>query len=182
MIKRWITLLFAAAVLLAGGPGHVQTVTTDPSKTGNPAGVQVIGRSAVAASITGTLTETTLGTVTVPAGLMGTSGALRITTLWTFTNSANTKTLKVKFGSGVPMNFAFTTTAGSQAVTIVRNRGAANSQVGFNNATLPFSNTTGAAYTSSIDTSASVDITFTATLANTGETITLESYTVEYLP
>jgi hypothetical protein len=43
------------------------------------------------------LSETRLAAVTVPANLFGLSGSLRITTLWTYTNSA----LNVRYsGSG----------------------------------------------------------------------------------
>src|SRR5213079_2421852 len=52
----------------------------------------VLAQSAVAASVTGTLTETVLATIAIPAGAMGVNGAIRVTALWSYTNSADTKT------------------------------------------------------------------------------------------
>src|SRR5688500_6060251 len=61
-------------------------------------GPYVLAQSAVAASHTGNTTETTLATVTVPANAIGANGRLRVTSLWSHTNSANSKTLRVRFG------------------------------------------------------------------------------------
>ena len=47
----------------------------------------VLGASAVAASITGTVAETSLAAVTVPAGAMGANGDMRFTALFSYTNS-----------------------------------------------------------------------------------------------
>lgn len=145
---------------------------------------RVIAASAVAASHTGNTTETALATVQVPAGAMGPNGALRITTLWSYTNSANNKTLRIRFGgvSGTAHlgNFV-TTTATLRHQQLIQNRNAQNSQIGGYLSVTPFGANPGAAVTSSVDTSAAADLVLSGQLANAGETVTLESYLVELL-
>jgi hypothetical protein len=137
-------------------------------------------KSAVAASITGTLTETTLVTCTIPANAIGPNGQVEIATLWSSTNSANTKTLRVKFGGTAYYASPVTATLSANAVTRIANRNATNSQIGFQAiATAGIGNGgANANTTSAVDTTAAVNIDFTGQLTNTGETITLESYLV----
>lgn len=147
-----------------------------------PETVRLLAYGGGALSHTGNTSETTLATYTMPGGTMGINSAVRITTLWSYTNSANFKTLRVKFGGTAYLFTAPTTTANVQAATIVRNRGSLSSQVGFaSSAGGSFQSTSATATTSSVDTSANVDITFTAQLASSGETITLEAYTIEVM-
>lgn len=145
----------------------------------------ILAQSAVAVSVTGTLTETTLATITIPGGMMGPNGSLRITPLFTFTNSANTKTPRVKFGTAAPVAFyaaAATTSVAVQPITNIRNRAAA-SQFGMGAGFPAGIGSTGAnPVTSSIDTTIDQTVTITGQLTNTGEIITLEGYTVEVLP
>lgn len=145
----------------------------------------VLAASAAAgASVTGTTNETALATVTVPAGLMTAHGALRVRTLWSYTNSANNKVPRMRLGgiSGtVFMGPTFTTTASAQIDSDVRNRGAANSQVSWNFSSLGTGSSTGAVTTGSVDTATAQDLVFTGQLASSGETLTLESYRVELL-
>lgn len=146
-----------------------------------PSGL-VLAQSAVAASVTGTTNETTLATIAIPAGAMGVNGSLRITTLWTTTNSANNKNLRVKLGATAFTDIALTTTAAGQFQTHIRNRGAPNSQVAFIvGSGFPFASSAGSPFPGAIDTAVSQTLALTGQLANTGETITLEAYTVEIL-
>lgn len=137
-------------------------------------------KSGVAASVTGTTTETTLVTCTIAANAIGPNGQVEIWTLWSTTNSANTKTLRVKFGGTAYYASPVTATLSANAVTRIANRGVANSQVGFQAvATAGVGNGgANANTTSAVDTTASVAIDITGQLANSGETITLESYLV----
>ena len=141
-------------------------------------GIQVLARSAVAVSHTGDVNETTLATVTVPAGILGISGSLRVTPLYTTTNSANNKTLRVDFGGTDYWSFVVTTSVSEVAQITIRNRAATNSQIGGQLLTSSgFSFSTNAFVTSAV-----VSLTLTGQLANAGETVTLEGYTVEILP
>lgn len=147
--------------------------------TGVPRAICLTG---AASSITGDTNETTLATCTVPANSMGANGVLRITTQWSHTNSANNKTLRVKFSGTNYLSVNVTTTATSRVQSQITNRNATNSQVGNNNAIGSFGGSSGGLVTSTIDTTVSHNIVITGTLANSGETITLESYLVELIP
>lgn len=60
-------------------------------------------------------------------------------------------------------------------------RNATNSQVGGPTGNDGFTTATTAVVTAAIDTTAAVNIVLTAQLASAGETITLESYTVDVI-
>jgi len=142
----------------------------------------VLKQSAVPASVTGTLSETTLATIAVPAGAMGVNGSLRITTLWSLPNNANTKSFKVRFGGIDFLGYSTTAAQSLQVLTIIRNRGAANSQVaGPLAVSSSYSSSVGAVTTSAIDTSLSQSIVLAAQLGNTADAVTLEAYAVEIL-
>ncbi len=179
---------------VASGAGAAQEITftdqaqalcDDPSfqeMCGTLGTWRVLGRSGVAVSHTGTTSETTLATVSVPANAMGPNGLLRISALWGHTNSANTKTLRVSFGGTNFLSVAPSATSTFQAITTITNRNATNSQIGppSNSATASaFGTVGGARVAGSVDTTSAQDILFKATLANAGENITLESYLVE---
>ncbi len=143
---------------------------------------RVLARGGAGWSVTGALTETTLASVTVPAGAMGPNGVLRVTSLWKYTNSANAKTMKVQLASVNFVNVSPTTNNSLQVITTIWNRNAQNSQVGPGSsagADGSMGTETINPITGAVDTSAAQTLSFKATLANTGETITLESYLVE---
>lgn len=144
----------------------------------------VIGASGVASPVTGTTSETALATITIPAGAMGANGILRITGLATYTNSVNNKTLRYRFGNGLSgtafASSVLTTTAATRLTMSIQNRNSASSQIGgLANGSLGGTST--ANVTGTIDTTSSQTLTISGQLANTGETITLESYIVELL-
>lgn len=150
-----------------------------------PYAVTVLGQKAAGYSLTGATGETQLGS-TVPLGVLGPNDAIRVTTLWSVNNNGNAKTGRVRIGglTGtqiMALNMASTVTY--QLTQIMRNRGATNSQV-FQvvTATSSFTNSGGIAGTAAIDTSTSQDLVFSGQLANGADSITLEAYTVEYLP
>lgn len=142
-----------------------------------------VWHSAVAVSNTGSTSAFDFATVTLPAKAMGANGFVRITTLWTYTNSANNKTIRVRFGgtSGtIYLSIVATTTAQLHNQTLVHNRNAQNSQVGASNGLASgFGTASSSLTTSAVDTSAATDIVLQAVMASLGETITLEAYSVE---
>jgi len=145
---------------------------------------RMLGASAAASSVTGTLTETALATVTVPASSLGANGRIRIFALFSFTNSANSKIMRIRFG-GIAGDIFLTNTQTTNATLFCTkefaNRNATNSQVAFAQGQPGFAATTAAVTTGTQDTTVSKDVVISGLLANTGETITLESYTVEML-
>lgn len=156
-------------------------VAADNNTTGfikDTEGWRVIAASGVAVPLTGTLTETTLATVTVPAGAMGANGLIRVSSVWSYTNSANTKIVRARFGGTAVASGSYTTTASAPLNFITSNRASQSSQItGLSNGL--FSATANAPNTSAINTANAADIVLQGTLANVGETITLESYLVE---
>jgi hypothetical protein len=144
--------------------------------------VGVMAQSAVPASVTGTTAQTTLATIQIPAGAVGINGSLRITTLWSIPNNANTKRVRVTLAGTAFLDNSLGAAAGMQAMTIIRNRGVINSQVSLSSvAGSSFSSTTGVSTTAAIDMSQAQSLIITGTLAVITDTITLEGYTVEIL-
>lgn len=161
-------------------------VSVDYLKTAKGASPILLGASGVAASVTGTLSETALATVSVPA--MKADGCLLVVSAWTITNSANTKNLRGRLGGISGSAFlagGFTTLALVSDMRRIRNRGATNSQVVSANIAAPvggLGGTTSAITTMAVDVSTAQDLVFTGQLTNIGETITLEMYEVWLLP
>ncbi len=136
-------------------------------------------------SVTGTTTETTLATFTIPANAMGANGFVEIQFAPTWTNSANAKIINIRL-NGVMFWFAQqTTNSGLRAVVTVFNTNSATAQIGpaqtpngLGVITAP-SPTIGA-----INTAADVAVTITGTLASAADTISLQaaSCRVTYVP
>lgn len=170
-----------------------QVITSQPYKA-----PLILAQSNASSSVTGTVNETTLATITVPAGAMGANGALRITLIATANSSTNNKTVKVNFGATNYLNVNLGTAQSLLALRTqveIRNRNSTSSQIGYvasGEAGLQspgarpmgvgFGESASVAVTSTIDTTAGNAITITGTLANTDDTLTLEGYTVEVLP
>lgn len=143
----------------------------------------ILARSAVALSYTGGTTETVLATVKIPGGAMGPDGILRVTTLWSFPNNANTKTLRARFGGTIVQSIAMTANVNLRDQRQIQNRGVVNSQVFANNGmTGGWAANTGGLGTATIDTSVDQDYTFAALLGVGTDTIQLESYLIELIP
>lgn len=138
----------------------------------------ILAQAGVASSVTGTLAETILAPIVIPGGMMGLNGVLRISASWSFTNSANTKTLKAVLGGTALASLSKTTQGGDEWFFPLRNRGSLSSQTQSNNV-IPSG---GGPLPRSINTAIDQTLTFTGTLALGTETITLEGYTVEVLP
>lgn len=152
---------------------------------------KILRASASSVSAAADTSENTLATIAIPAGLMGANGILRITTLWSWTNSANNKTIKVYFGASgagtggtLYMSTIYTTTTGTRDQRQIANRNSASSQVGSANGFMTaagWGTTTGAVVTSSVNTGNASEVVLTGQKASAGETITLESYLVELI-
>lgn len=147
---------------------------------------RVLGASAVAVPHTGTLTETALATIVVPAGAMGPNGILRVTTISTVNTNANNKTLRIRFGGSSAatgtqfMSVANTTGISHMNQRLIHNRNSQSVQIGAaSGVTNGFAASTAAAIAGAIDTSVAVNLMITGILADVADTITLESHLVE---
>lgn len=138
--------------------------------------------SGTASAITGTTSETTLATIAIPAGAMGPNGKLEIVSLWSYTNSGNTKALRVKIGGTTMQAVNATTTDVARLTTDIWNANSASSQVGMiSGSSVAVGVVAGTIATAAVDTASAFNVTLTGQLTNTGETITLRGYSVRVL-
>lgn len=142
-------------------------------------GVWQVVAAGGALSHTGDTAAHTFASGNIADGAMGANGHVRITSFWRGTNSANAKTMQHKFGGTNYFSQNFTTQLTWRHVTEITNQNATNSQLG--NGNNSFGAMSQAANSSAHDTTAAVAWSIVGTLANSGETIELLSYTVEVL-
>lgn len=133
----------------------------------------VAHQSAVNSAVTGTTTETTLATFTIPANSIGPNGSVDILTLFGYTNSANAKYLRIKINGTLIFSITPTTTASAQLLFSLANRNSAASQVANATGLTGIGSATGAEQTFTFDTTADLTVTITAQLSMTGEEIRL---------
>lgn len=142
---------------------------------------RIIHCSSPRTNLTGTTTETIMLSVTIPGGAMGKNGMLRFTTLWSWNNSAGSKTFRIKWGSTLLHGGSGTTVTTMEMIKHLRNVGAENSQITYTIPTIGAATST-AVTTVAIDTSQAFTIDFTGQLPLTSDNITLESALVELIP
>lgn len=139
-------------------------------------GSTILYMSAVAAAAnTGSTSEVTPFTYILPAGLLGTDGGLEIITKHTYTNSANTKTIRHRLGGTAMNDPQFSSSASSGHVsTFIQARGSLNSQIGSNGAG-PYTSNPNNFRTGTVDLSVNQNLTVSHQLQVGAESITLES-------
>ncbi len=153
-------------------------------------GEVTLAQSGDAINLTGFATEQVMATYTLPGGLMSANGQLEIIHFWNVTNSVNNKTVRIRHssvGGGISGDtyYSFTQTAivGIQAITCIRANNSVSAQKGWGIATSVSSGLGAIAATLrsfTRDLQNDSDIVFTAGLANTSETVTLEGYSIVY--
>jgi hypothetical protein len=151
--------------------------------------VVVVGQSAGAVSVTGTTAETILATVTIPPGLLGPAGQIRFSSRWTWTNSSNQKTRRIRFAgalAGIVDAGPATNSSTSWDWFHGCNQGVGQQLwlSAFTDSPFYANNLSGygPSLTSAADTRQAQPLTITGQLASAGETLTLESYLVEVFP
>lgn len=131
---------------------------------------------------TGNTNENIVLTATIPANSIGTNGSFHITMLIGQTNSANSKTIKVKFNGTQVCQAGVTSCACYQAYSIIRNRNSLSSQVAMYAASAAsgafVSGTSGTISTFTIDTASPITVTVTIQNANGTETASLEAFEI----
>ncbi len=136
------------------------------------------------ATVTGTLADTALATITIPGGSMGPNGRIEIDAYWTFTNSGNNKSLRIWWngiGGTLIGGINLTATSSYREGRFIQNTGSASSQIAMNDAfgNGGFGAATAAAVTASVNTASPVDLVLSGTLASAGESIILAAYAVK---
>jgi len=132
-----------------------------------------------AVALTGTTVETTLATITIPAGLIGISGKVKLYPLYSMTNNANNKVLRVKLNGSLAFYAATSNNSHSSALVIIRNIGSESVQKSSTGVVSGLGNTGTALNTLAIDTSVATTITVTGQLTNSADTMTLEGLFME---
>lgn len=142
----------------------------------------VLAQSGAQSSVTGTTTETVLGTINIPANAMSANGMLRVSGLFNFTGTAGTHTIGMRLNGVQIMSDALNAT--SLHCEFLRTIRAANSQTAqvsqSANAAGPGSSTSNALSTA-VNMAQAQTLTITATLAAAADTAALLGYTVEVL-
>lgn len=141
----------------------------------------VLATSAVAVSHTGDTNETALATITIPANLLGPNDRVTVEFGCSYTNSANTKTIRVRLGSisgTAIIQTAPTTTASTRMLGGFQNRNSLASQVAITNTSGSLGASSGDFVTDTVNFANQQQILITGQLASAGETITLNSYEI----
>lgn len=144
-----------------------------------PVGGQVVlFSSSTASSVTGVAAETTLATITIPGGIIGAHGHISIHTLWSMTNSANTKTPRIKAAGTTIQSITGVNVQSYFAEIMLANNASETAQKAFPAGATSYNSSSSALLTTAIDTTANFDITMTATVGTAAEVCTLERYVV----
>lgn len=142
----------------------------------------ILDQSAPSSSHTGDTNETVLATYTLPGNLMGIKSMIQIVSLWTHTTSANNKSLLVRFGSGAFLATIKTSVLSSNLITNIYNQNNTSLQIGYTNNQGVYGTNTSGNYSSSVDTTSDVIMNIACVLADAGDIITLESYSIIHYP
>ena len=195
MIRTWAELKTLMPTSVEGGISaddihdFVDTVEghTLADHVGQAGSVKILHINADASAFTAkTDIDTADGTIyawTMPAGTMGPNDAIRITARPSFTNSAVSKQLRIRFGNALVHNPIMTTGTNTFVQTLTMNRNSLTQQLHGNGSVSGFG-VSGQLYTNSTDTSGDVTITFEGVFSVAGsgaESITLQSVMIELI-
>jgi len=130
--------------------------------------------------LTGTTSATTLATITIPAGLIGANGKVKFYPLWSNTNNANAKTLRVVLNSWTIVYTAtIVNSVHNSGLLILRNFNSETAQRMSSGMAAGLGSSTGSIAPTTIDTTVPVTVTVTGQLTNSADTMTLEGLFVE---
>ena len=134
-------------------------------------------------AVTNTTAETQVASFTLPGGVMGMNGVLRLWPMLSQTNSANGKTLRIKLGAATAITQAFggAGSASAYGILTIRNLNSQSSQKSTQGGILGVGTTSSAIGTSAADTSADITVSLTVQMGALAETVTLEHLFVEVL-
>lgn len=130
-------------------------------------------------SLTGSTSAVTLATITIPAGLIGANGKLKIYPLWSTTNNANVKTLRVLLGGSTCTTMPSQSVPNNSGLLIIRNTNNESAQKCSSGLVAGIGSSSGSIANPTIDTTAATTITITGQLAVGTDTLTLEDLFVE---
>ena len=130
-------------------------------------------------SLTVSTSVVTLATITIPAGLLGANGKLKIYPLWATTNNANVKTLRLNLGGVVCSTMVSQNVPNNSGLVIIRNTNNEAAQKCSSGLVAGIGPSYGSIAVLTIDTTAATTVTITGQLAVGTDTLTLEDLFVE---
>jgi len=129
--------------------------------------------------LTASTSVVTLATITIPAGLLGANGKLKIYPLWSTTNNANAKVLRLNIGGALCSTMTSQSVPNNSGLLIIRNTNSESVQKCSSGLVAGIGSSFGSIAVTTIDTTAATTITITGQLAVGGDTMTLEDLFVE---
>lgn len=143
--------------------------------------VYCIANTAIEITAANTIVETLIKAADVPARIMGDNGSLRVRAVFSVTNNANNKTIRLKLGSTTVGQFNMASTSDAVLEFLVSNVNASNLQVS-KGSLLANSRTEVAVGSATENTTVITPILFTVEKAVAGDVVNLSTFTVEVLP
>lgn len=123
-------------------------------------------------TLPGDANENTAITIPVPGGMLGPNGAIDVEAVFTHTNNANAKTLRVKFGGTTYQVYNMASGAATRVYATVYNSGSVSAQEGSNQ--LGFGITTNTLVTGAADTSQTQNLLLTVQKGTAGDAVVLK--------
>lgn len=130
-------------------------------------------------SLTGSTSVVTLATITIPAGLLGANGKLKIYPLWATTNNANVKTLRAIFGGSTCTTMTSQSSPNNSGLVIIRNTNNEAAQKCSSGLVAGIGLSSGSIASITIDTTAATTLVISGQLAVGTDTLTLEDLFIE---
>jgi hypothetical protein len=162
------------------GPAGPQGATGPQGPAGSSSG-NVLLQDNTSHSVTGTTSTTVLKSLSVGGNTLSINGSLDVECYFSFTNNANSKTVAVTFGGVNVLSTTQTAQSGCRMRIRIGNRGGLGQQVVWPSIN-SFTTTGTAPNVLSVDTSVAQTLSFNGTLANTADSIALESVFVQANP
>lgn len=137
----------------------------------------VLKGSGTSSVVSDTLAKTTLASLLIPAHSISSNDSLRISGVFSYTSSANSKSFGIDLGTQNLVTFTETTSSYRGFTVTLRAKNSLSSQI-----VQSSSDSFGSSITNTtVDLSMDQTLTLWGQLTNTGETINLVAYTVEQL-
>lgn len=131
--------------------------------------------------VTGTTSEATMLTIPVKGGVVGSRGKIILYPLFTITNNANNKILRVKLNSTIAQAYNAVSVPNNTSIIIIRNFNSESVQkTGLSSAAVSLiANAASTIVETTIDTSVDFNLVLTVALSNAADSVKLESLFVE---
>lgn len=151
---------------------------------------ELYSSGAAATTVTGTVTETNIKALLIPAGLTSANDSVIVETAWTYTGTNGTKTFVIRGsassgdvsgGTAFQASGSGSTGGSAQINTIIRNTNSVSAQYGYANSTSTSYGASGStASTGAINTASAWYVNINTIVAGSGDTNILKGYKVTW--